>query len=228
MRFEDLNWMDVEKYLQHEDRLMLVMGATEQHGYLSLLTDIKVPLALADSASQSSGVLVAPPLNFGVSPYFLSYPGTLSLQVSTLIAAAEDIVRSAYGHGFRRLLVLNGHGGNAPARNHLHQVNNELPDLRLNWYEWWLSHSVEALAQKHNIKPGHANWLEAFPFTVVGEMPEGNKTPPRVGSAIMDSKTARQTYGDGSFGGAYRVGEDIMHELFAACLQDILQLLKFE
>ncbi|HUH96515.1 MAG TPA: creatininase family protein [Anaerolineales bacterium] len=228
MRFEDLNWMDVEKYLQHEDRLMLVMGATEQHGYLSLLTDIKVPLALADSASQSSGVLVAPPLNFGVSPYFLSYPGTLSLQVSTLIAAAEDIVRSAYGHGFRRLLVLNGHGGNAPARNHLHQVNNELPDLRLNWYDWWLSHSVEALAQKHNIKPGHANWLEAFPFTVVGEMPEGNKTPPRVGSAIMDSKTARQTYGDGSFGGAYRVGEDIMHELFAACLQDILQLLKFE
>ena len=92
MRLEDLNWMDVEKYLQHEDRLMLVIGATEQHGYLSLLTDVKVPLALADSASQASGVLVAPTLNFGVSPYFLSYPGTLSLKVSTLIAAAEDIV----------------------------------------------------------------------------------------------------------------------------------------
>ncbi len=131
MRLEDLNWMDVEKYLQHEDRLMLIFGATEQHGYLSLLTDVKVPLALADSASKASGVLVAPPLNFGVSPYFLSYPGTLSLKVSTLIAAAEDIVRSAYGHGFRRILILNGHGGNSPARNHLHQVNNDLPDLKL-------------------------------------------------------------------------------------------------
>ena len=228
MRLEDLNWMDVEKYLQHEDRLMWVIGATEQHGYLSLLTDVKVPLALADSASQASGVLVAPPLNFGVSPYFLSYPGTLSLKVSTLIAASEDIVRSAYGHGFRRILILNGHGGNSPARNHLHQVNNELPDLKLNWYDWWLSHSVEAVAQKHNIKPAHANWLEAFPFTVVGEMPEGNKTPPKVPSAIVDSKTARQVYGDGSFGGAYRVRDDIMHELFAACLEDILQLLKFE
>ena len=75
MRLEDLNWMDVEKYLQQEDRLMLVIGATEQHGYLSLLTDIKIPLALADSASQATGVLVAPPLNFGVSPYFLAYPG---------------------------------------------------------------------------------------------------------------------------------------------------------
>ena len=111
MRLEDLNWMDVEKYLEHEDRLMLVTGATEQHGYLSLLTDIKVPLALADSASQATGILVAPPLNFGISTYFLAYPGTLSLRLSTLCAAAEDIVRSAYGHGFRRILIINGHGG---------------------------------------------------------------------------------------------------------------------
>ncbi len=228
MRFEDLNWMDVEKYLQQDDRLMLVIGATEQHAYLSLLTDIKIPLALADSASQVTGVLVAPSLNFGSSPYFLAYPGTLSLRVSTLIAAVEDIVRSAYGYGFRRILVLNGHGGNSPARGHLHEVNNDLPDLKLNWYDWWLSHSIEAVAVKHNIKPTHANWLEAFPFTVIGEMPEGNKVPPNVPRAIVDSKTAHEIYGDGSFGGPYRAGDDVMHELFAAALEDVLQLLKFE
>jgi len=228
MRIEDLNWMDVEKYLQQDDRLILVVGATEQHAYLSLLTDIKIPMALADSASQATGVLVAPPLNFGVSPYFLAYPGTLSLRVSTLIAAMEDIVRSAYGHGFRRILILNGHGGNSPARNQLHEVNNALPDLKLNWYDWWLSHSVEAVAVKYQIKPTHANWLEAFPFTVVGEMPTENKTPPKVPAAILDAKTARDVYGDGSFGGPYRVSDDIMHELFAAALEDILQLLKFD
>ncbi len=228
MRIEDLNWMDVEKYLQHEDRLMLVFGACEQHAYLSLLTDIKVPLALADAASQASGVLVAPPLNFGISPYFLSYPGTFSLRVGTLIAAAEDVVRSAYGHGFRRILIVNGHGGNSPVRNHLHQVNNDLTDLRLNWYDWWQSHSVEAVAQKHNIKPAHANWLEAFSFTVIGEMPSAAKAPPRVPSSIMDAKTARAVYGDGSFGGPYHVSDEIMHELFTAALDDILQLLNFD
>ncbi len=228
MRLEDLNWMDVEKYLQQDDRLMLVVGATEQHAYLSLLTDVKIPLALADSASQATGVLVAPPLNFGSSPYFLAYPGTLSLRVSTLMAAMDDLVRSAYGHGFRRILIINGHGGNSPARHHLHEVNNDLPDLRSNWYDWWLSHSVEAVAVKHQIKPTHANWLEAFPFTIVGEMPEGNKTPPVVPAAILDAKTAREVYGDGSFGGPYRVSDDVMHELFAAALEDILHLLKFE
>ena len=52
--------------------------------------------------------------------------------------------------------------------------------------------------------------------------------PPKTPSAIMDAGTAREVYGDGSFGGAYRVSGEIMHELFAACLEDILQLLSFE
>src|SRR5664279_653096 len=101
MRTEDLNWMDVENYLKHEDRLILVLGACEQHGYLSLLSDVKIPLALADAASMQTGVLVAPPVNFGVSPYFLTYPGTLSLRASTLMDVVEDIVRSAFGEGFK-------------------------------------------------------------------------------------------------------------------------------
>jgi len=227
MRIEDLNWMDVEEYLKHEDRLVLVLGATEQHGYLSLLSDVRIPLALADAASQSTGVLVAPPLNFGCSPYFLAYPGTFSLRVSTLIAAVEDLVRSASGAGFRRILVLNGHGGNSPARAQLAELVNSLPGVQLRWYDWWLSHSVEEVALKHELKPAHANWLEAFPFTLVSELPEGSKVPPSV-PGIMDARTAREVYGDGSFGGPYQASEQVMHELFAATLQDVLQLLKFE
>ena len=227
MRIEDLNWMDVEEYLKHEDRLILILGATEQHGFLSLLSDVRIPLALADAASQTSGVLVAPPLNFGCSPYFLAYPGTFSLRVSTLIAAVEDLVRSASGAGFRRILVLNGHGGNSPARAQLNELANSLPGVQLRWYDWWLSHSVEAVALKHGLKPAHANWLEAFPFTKVADLPEGSKVSPLV-PGLMDAVSARQVYGDGSFGGPYQASEQVMHELFAATLQDVLQLLKFE
>lgn len=227
MRLEDLTWMDVERYLAGDDRLMLVLGSTEQHATLSLLTDVKIPLALADAASQQTGVPVAPPLNFGVSPYFLAYPGTLSLRVNTLNAVVEDVVRSAAGQGFRRILVLNGHGGNAPARHHLGEVINQLPRVQLNWYDWWTSHSIEAVAERHNIKPAHANWLEAFPFTIVEPPPDEPKVPPQVPSAIMDANTAREVYGDGSFGGPYKASDEIMHELFAAALEDILLMLKF-
>ena len=228
MRIEDLNWMDVEEYLKHDDRLILVIGACEQHGYLSLLSDIKIPLALADAASQQTNVLIAPPLNFGCSPYFLAYPGTFSLRLATLLEAVADIVRSAHGQGFRRVLVLNGHGGNNGVKARLTELANELPALKIQWYDWWLAHSVEEVAIRHNIKPSHANWLEAFPFTIVSDLPEGEKTPPRVPSAVMDAQTGRAVYGDGSFGGRYRVPEEIMQEIFSAALADILQLLQFE
>ena len=52
MQFEERNWMQVEEYLKNDDRVILVLGACEQHGYLSLMTDVKIPMALAEAASQ--------------------------------------------------------------------------------------------------------------------------------------------------------------------------------
>ena len=227
MRLEELNWFDVENYLKNEDRLILVLGASEQHGYLSLLTDVMIPMALADAASQKTGIIVAPPLNFGCSPYFMSYPGTFSLRSNTFLDVVEDLVRSAYRQGFRRILVLNGHGGNDSCRSRLYEVVNELHDLHLAWYAWWVAHSVEEIARQYNLKPSHANWLEAFPFTRVSDLPIEDKAPPRV-PGLMSADQARQVYGDGSFGGPYQASDMIMQKIFQAALDDVLQLLKFE
>lgn len=226
MRFDEMNWMDVEAYLRHDDRLMVVLGACEQHGYLSLLTDVRIPMALADAASRRTGVPVAPPLNFGASPYFLAYPGTISLRLSTLLDVVEDLLRSVYGYGFRRVLVLNGHGGNIPARGRVYEVVNTLPDLQVRWYDWWLSHSVEAVARRYELRPAHANWLEAFPFTRVADLPEGDKTPPEV-PGLLGAEQARAVYGDGSFGGPYAAPPEVMEAVFQAALEDVLHLLAF-
>lgn len=226
MRYEALNWFDVESYLEEDDRLMLVTGACEQHAYLSLLTDVKIPQALADAASKQTGVLVAPPLNFGISPYFERYPGTLSLKVKTYVNVIAELVRSAHRQGFRRILVLNGHGGNHPARARLAELANRLQPLQVVWYEWWESHSVQAVAVEHDLKPTHANWLEAFQFTRVAPLPEGEKAPPHV-PGILSADQAREVYGDGSFGGKYQVDEAIMQKIFQAALQDVLHKLQF-
>ena len=226
MRLDELNWMDVENYLKTEDRLIIVLGACEQHGYLSLLTDVKIPMALADSASQKSGVLVAPPVNFGISPYFLTYPGTISLRVSTFLDVVEDLIRSVYQQGFRRILILNGHGGNDPARGRLTEVGNDLPDLKVAWYSWWTAHSVEAAAMKHGLHSYHAAWIEAFPFTRVTDLPEGEKTPPSY-QGLLNANRTREVFGDGVFGGPYKVEPMIMDEIFAAALEDVLYLLDF-
>ncbi len=227
MRFEDCSWFDVEKYLLNENRLIFVLGACEQHGYLSLLCDSKIPLALADAASQKTGVLVAPIVNYGISPYFLDYPGSFSLRVTTLLDVVEDIVSSAYRQGFRRILILNGHGGNDPVRARLFEIANKLADLHIAWYAWWQAHSVEAVAMKHGLRSYHAAWIEAFPFTKVGPLPEGEKIPPSI-PGLINAEMAKQLYQDGVFGGPYQVDESITTEVFSAALEDILQLLSFE
>jgi creatinine amidohydrolase len=224
MRLSELNWFDVQSYLENDDRIMIVLGSCEQHAYLSLQTDVKIPMAIADAASQQSGVLLAPPLNFGASPYFLAYPGTISLRIDTLLDVGEDLIRSLYHQKFRKIVVINGHGGNDPLRVRLYEVASGLPDLRLIWYAWWQSHSVEAICQKYELKPAHANWLEAFPFTLVTELPEGVKLPSKI-PGLMGASEAKQILGDGSFGGPYQVDDSIMQEIFDACVADVVHVL---
>ncbi len=228
MHFKDLNWMKVDDYLKGDDRVILVLGSCEQHGYLSLLTDTNIPMALADAASEKSGVLVAPPLNFGCSPYFLDYPGTVSLRLHTYLDVVKDILCSLYGAGFRKILLLNGHDGNVPIKTFSVELLNELPDLRLNWYSWWATQTAADIAKNHNLQTGHASWFEAFEFNKVVELPQEDKCAPTKGAEILSKKRTRAIYGDGMFGSNYEADPAVMQEMFDACLKDILALLDFD
>ena len=175
-----------------------------------------------------TGVLVAPPVNFGSSPYFLTYPGTFSLRLSTLMDAVEDIVRSAYGQGFKRILILNGHGGNSGLKARLTELANDLPGLKIQWYAWWMAHSVEEVALRHEIKPSHANWLEAFPFTIVRTCRKAKRhlhmSLRYTGCADSPGSLRRWIF----WRQISRSLQETMQEVFEAALQDILQMLKFE
>ena len=226
MLLGEMTWMEVECYLEKDDRIMLVTGATEQHGYICLETDIKIPLTMANAASEQTGVLVAPPLNFGCSSYFVDFPGTISFRVQTLISAIEDMVRSVHHQGFKRILIVNGHGGNDPAKVALGELVNEFPDLQLSWYDWWKAASVGAVAETHGLDTYHASWMEAFPFLRTSGMPEGIKEPFKP-DQILPSKKVRAALVDGVYGGTYKASDEIMNEVFNAALQDILHLLNF-
>ena len=225
MRFEDLNWMDVEAYLTQDDRVMLVLGACEQHGYLSLATDMRIPFAIADAVSELAGVPVAPAMPFGISPYFLAFPGTISLRVETLLQVVEDMIHSLYGQGFRGFFFLNGHGGNAPLRLQLAQICNQLPELRIQWYDWWTSEHVGKTAAKHGFKVYHAGAGEAFRFTRTGPLPEGEKEPVDL-SGIQSSEEERRALGDGVFGGPYQVSEHAMQEIFDVAVAEAVHMIE--
>jgi len=81
---------------------------------MTLGTDIRLATEVCREVSRRlhPRVLVAPPLPWGLSDHHLGFPGTISLHPDTFYAVLRDVVTSLLGHGFRRYLLVNGHGGN--------------------------------------------------------------------------------------------------------------------
>src|SRR5438067_67145 len=95
------------------DVVIIPVGATEQHGpHLPLCTDSINIEAVAEDAARAETVLVAPTITYGVSENHLAFCGTIAVRPQTLTAVLVDIGESILSHGFSRLLLLNGHGGN--------------------------------------------------------------------------------------------------------------------
>jgi creatinine amidohydrolase len=98
---------------------ILTVGAVEQHAnHLPVDMDSAAAYQVALSAARACEevpVLVLPPPMFGISPHHASWAGTLSFRLSTFMAVVEDLVRGLAHQGFKRVLVVNGHGGNKGA-----------------------------------------------------------------------------------------------------------------
>ena len=108
--------MQVEAYLRTDDRCVLPIGSTEQHGYLSLCVDAILSERVSVEAAAPIGVPVYPAMPFGNTPYFSAFPGSISLKVETLLAVVRDVIGSVHQAGFRRVLIVNGHGGQRGGR----------------------------------------------------------------------------------------------------------------
>src|SRR5215212_3669613 len=114
----DLSSPETRDLLPRIELVLVPVGAHEQHGpSIAVSTDTISADALCRAAAARVGpaVAVAPAIPWGVSWHHLRFAGTISLRQSTLIAVLEDVVGSLYAHGFRRFLVVNGHGGNNAA-----------------------------------------------------------------------------------------------------------------
>lgn len=114
MRWEELSSADVAS-LDHERTVVILpLGSVEQHSnHLPLGTDTMLAHAVSLAAAERVGhAAVLPPPWFGFSVHHMRFPGSVTLRAETLIAVAEDIVASLVQRGFRRILIVNGHGGN--------------------------------------------------------------------------------------------------------------------
>ena len=202
-----LNWSQVEAYLETDDRAVLPLGSTEQHAGLSLSVDSILSERVATEAAAPLGVPVFPAQPYGITPYFLSYPGSISLRVSTYLALVRDVLDSLHGQGFRRILLVNGHGGNAPAGALAIEWMADHPGTAVKFHNWWNAPRTFAKVQAIDPVASHASWMENFPWTRLPGVAQPDTRKPMVDfdrMRVMAPPAVRDLLGDGNFGGLYQ------------------------
>ena len=203
MRIAEMDWQMVEDWVRHDDRAVLPIGSTEQHGGLSLLTDAILAERIAVEAAEPAGVPVFPALPFGVAPAFAAFPGSVTLRVETLAAVMRDLLDSLKRSGFRRVLVVNGHGGNISAGSFAQEWMMDNPDCRVRFHDWWRAPATWAKVTATDPDATHANWMENFPWTRLASTPAAGEKPmiePERVRALPPFEV-RALLEDGSYGG---------------------------
>ncbi|MFC5367911.1 creatininase family protein [Salinirubrum litoreum] len=159
MRLADATWPEVAE--TNAELALLPVGSTEQHGpHAPLGTDSLHAESVAErtaeqyEATHDEPCVVAPTLSVGVSAEHRAFPGTLCLSPDTFRSAVRETVGSLAQHGMRRVVVVNGHGGNVDALREVTATISREDEAYAVPFTWF-----EAVGE-HSSRMGHGGELE--------------------------------------------------------------------
>jgi creatinine amidohydrolase len=115
LRFEKLTWMEVRRAAEQERVAVVPIGTLEDHGHhLPIDTDVQLVEAVcyAAAARAPGEIVLLPTIVHGYSPHHMDFPGTITIGWDTFCRYCTDVATSLVRHGFRRVLLVNGHGSN--------------------------------------------------------------------------------------------------------------------
>lgn len=228
MRIAEMNWEQVEAYLARDDRAVLPIGSTEQHAALSLCVDHILSERVAVEAAEPLGVPVYPGLPYGMTPYFMAYPGTVSLTVDTYSRLIRDVLDSLAAHGFKRILIVNGHGGNSSVQSTIADWRSTKDGVAVRFHNWWNAPATWKAVQAVDPVASHASWMENFPWTRVAGVDYPERQKPMLDTSrlrALSPSAVREFIGDGNFGGRYRESDEAMLGIWRVAVQETRALI---
>ncbi len=215
MQLQLSTWTEVEAYLTQSRGIIIPIGSTEQHGPTGVIgTDAICAEVVAQGVGEAAQALVGPTVNVGMALHHTAFPGTISLQPSTLIQVVKDYVTSLARAGFERFFWINGHGGNiatlkaAFAETYYYLSSIGLPGgdrVQCQVGNWFMSPSVYKRAQElyGDQEGSHATPSEiaVTQYVYAAAIKSGNLAPnPPGGYRIYSAADFRQRYPDGRMG----------------------------
>ena len=197
MLVEHMTW---EEYRDEVTRKIVILpvGSLEQHGpHLPLNVDVVIPTSLAKMVSEEVGAMILPPIAYGYKSEGGGqlFPGTTSLDGTTLINLTLDILRETYRHGGRRFLVLNGHYENIAFVTEAVQLfRRDADDARVVILSWW-DQVTDGLIDELFAEAGFPGWdVEHAAITETSLMQYFAPELVREGKILDDQSERKPTY----------------------------------
>lgn len=184
MRYEKLKWPEIREAAAQDKFIIIPAGMIEDHGpHLPVDTDLVIACAICERAAEKmkGEALLAPPLTHGYSPHHMDFPGPVTIAWDTYIKHTVDVLQSFIHHGFRYILVVNGHGSNAPnldLATRLAIVAND--HARVAVVSWWQLSTVAGLFSeiRESAVTSHACEAETSMYLAIDpDMVEMDKAP---------------------------------------------------
>jgi creatinine amidohydrolase len=133
----EMSWTEAKEYFEKNDIAIIPVGSNEQHGPQNPLgTDHLIAKALAEETAKRTGVLCVQVIPFGVSSHHKQFWGTISIKPETLQKYVEDVCLSLNYYGVRKIVIVNGHGGNLNALTDLARKLRE-KGIFISIFQWW-------------------------------------------------------------------------------------------
>ncbi len=231
MKLSSLNWKNVEDYLKNNDLCILPIGSTEQHAFLSLSTDSIFAEKISLDAAEPLNIPVFPVMPYGHTPLFREYPGTVSLRMETLGSIVEDVLNSLSHYGFRRIFIVNGHGGNIPVAEIIEKWKTNKPDVRVKFHSWWKAPKTWAKISEIDPVASHASWMENFKWTRLKDVTQPDYQKKMTDIEKLKQSTpeeVRRILGDGNYGGFYQRNDEEMNQIWEVAVNETRELILSE
>lgn len=171
--FGKMKWPDINQAVTENRVVVIPAGTLEDHG-LHLPVDTDVVIAEEICKRLTGGMpmetILFPPIIFGYSPHHIDGPGVITIRWDTFIESTTQILSSLGYHGFRKILIVNGHGSNVPVLDiATRQANVQNPDMQCAFTSWWGLKQVQQEVEKFRESDwtGHACELETSAYLAI-------------------------------------------------------------
>lgn len=133
-----LCWQEFGELVPETINTVLVpLGSLEPHGVIPNGTDNLAPESMARDIAERTNALIAPTLNYGITPAMKAYPGAVSISADAYKVFVADLLNSLADNEFQNIILLNGHGGNtATLQSLINEISNN-KQVRMLMVNWW-------------------------------------------------------------------------------------------